>query len=279
MTIGSPITPFKYYTSTPLYDGCPGITSMIKVGVINKYSQVCKKKEKKTKQNKTKQKTSGFVVIPPPQGFPKLFINNWFPSCISAQMAGNRRSGTDLIRSNKKGLRHGRFCSFQCFKIWPDCLNFKHWPILSSASGALLIFTVKSTLNYTRVLTAIKKKKKKKSINYTQIRRRCMRHLIRTYAVWELIYQIWDRQTVLIKTKKKRKKTGAFKRCILLSLSVKRPLISWTAPGCLQSQCIHTCHTNGLIIRLPLLMIRINRLFTAQRSVKCWFFDNVWIMT
>ena len=37
----------------------------------------------------------------------------------------------------------------------------------------------------------------------------------------------------------------------------------------LQSQCIHTCHTNGLIIRLPLLMIRVNRLFTAQRSVKC----------
>ena len=37
----------------------------------------------------------------------------------------------------------------------------------------------------------------------------------------------------------------------------------------LQSQCIHTCHTNELIIRLPLLMIRVNRLFTAQRSVKC----------
>ena len=40
---------------------------------------------------------------------------------------------------------------------------------------------------------------------------------------------------MLIKTKKKRKKTGAFKRCILLSLSVKRPLIfldTPTAPGC-----------------------------------------------
>ena len=97
-----------------------------------------------------------------------------------------------------------------------------------------------------------------------------------------IIYQIWDRQTVLIKTKKKRKKTGAFKRCILLSLSVKRPLIFWTRRlhlDVLQSQCIHTCHTNGLIIRLPLLMICVNRLFTAQRSVKCWFFDNVWIMT
>ena len=98
----------------------------------------------------------------------------------------------------------------------------------------------------------------------------------------EFIYRIWDRQTLLIKTKKKRKKTGAFKRCILLSLSVKRPLIFWTRRlhlDVLQSQCIHTCHTNGLIIRLPLLMIRVNRLFTAQRSVKCWFFDNVWIMT
>ena len=42
-----------------------------------------------------------------------------------------------------------------------------------------------------------------------------------------------------------------------------------TAPGVLQSQCIHTCHTNGFIIRLPLLMIRVNRLFTAQRTVKC----------
>ena len=40
---------------------------------------------------------------------------------------------------------------------------------------------------------------------------------------------------MLIETKKKRKKTGAFKRCILLSLSVKRPLIfldTLTAPGC-----------------------------------------------
>ena len=144
----------------------------------------------------------------------------------------------DLIRSNKKGLRHGRFCSFQCFKIWSDCLDFKHWPILSSASGALLIFTVKSTLNYTCVLrqsttTTKKKKKKKEAINNTQIRSRCMRHLIWTYTVWEFIYQIWDRQTVLIKTKKKRKKTGAFKRCILLSLSKATfdLLDTPTAPG------------------------------------------------
>ena len=125
-------------------------------------------------------------------------------------------------------------------------------------------------------------KNKKEAISNTQIRRRCMRHLIRKYTVWEFIYRIWDRQTVLIKTKKKRKKTGVFKQCILLWLSVKRPLIFWTRRlhlDVLQSQFIHTCHTNGLIIRLPLLMIRVNRLFTAQRSVKCWFFDNVWIMT
>ena len=77
---------------------------------------------------------------------------------------------------------------------------------------------------------------------------------------------------MLIKTEKKRKKTGAFKQYILLSLSVKATfdlLHTPTAPDGLQSQCIHTCHTNGLIIRLPLLMIRANRLFTAQRSVKC----------
>ena len=50
---------------------------------------------------------------------------------------------------------------------------------------------------------------------------------------------------MLIKTKKKRKKTGVFKRCILLSLPVKATfdlLDTPTAPGVLQSQCIHTSH-------------------------------------
>ena len=137
-------------------------------------------------------------------------------------------------------------------------------PILSSASGALLIFTMKSTLNYTHVLST--KKKKKEAINNTQIRRRCMRHLIRTYTVWELIYQIWDRQTVLIKTKKKRKKTDAFKRCILLSLSVKRPLM--TAPGCFAvSVYPHLSHKR--INYQTTVTDDVNRLFTAQRSVKC----------
>ena len=142
---------------------------MIKAGVINKYSQVCKKKEKKKKKKKKRKKKKKTVLLlfPPPQGFPKLFINNWFPSCISMKTAGKqeRRNVTtfmDLIRSNKKGLRHGRFCSFQCFKIWSDCLNFKHWPILPSASGALLIFYCEIYLELYSRVTAINKKKKKK---------------------------------------------------------------------------------------------------------------------
>ena len=52
---------------------------------------------------------------------------------------------------------------------------------------------------------------------------------------------------MLIKAKKKRKKTGAFKRCILLPLSVKATfdlLDTLVAPDVLQSQCIHMCHTN-----------------------------------
>ena len=123
---------------------------------------------------------------------------------------------------------------------------------------------MKSTLNYTCVLPPStkkkRKKKKKEAYNKTQIRSCCMRHLIRTYTVWELINQIWDRQTVLIKTKKKRKKTEAFKQCFLLSVSVGIKvtfdlLDTPTAPDVLQSQCIHTCHTNGFIIRLLLLMI------------------------
>ena len=133
----------------------------------------------------------------------------------------------DLIRSNKKGLRHGQFCSFQGFKIWPDCLNFKHWPILSSASGVLLIFTVKSTLNYTRVLR-LSTKKRKEAINNTQIRHHCMRHLIRTYTVWELIYQIWDRQTVLINTKRRGRKRVRSSDAFFYHSQLKRPLIFWT---------------------------------------------------
>ena len=82
--------------------------------------------------------------------------------------------------------------------------------------------------------------------------------------------------------KKEKEENGCVQAVHSFIILIKRPLIFWTRRlhlDVLQSQCIHTCHTNGLIIRLPLLMIRVNRLFTAQRSVKCWFFDNVWIMT
>ena len=53
---------------------------------------------------------------------------------------------------------------------------------------------------------------------------------------------------MLIKTKKKRKETGAFKLCILLSLSVKATfdlLDTLTAPDVLQSHVSHkqiTCN-------------------------------------
>ena len=66
---------------------------------------------------------------------------------------------------------------------------------------------------------AVKKKKEKKANNMTQVRCHCMRRLIKTYTVWELINKSGTNklQTVLKKKKKKKKKkkTGAFKRCIL----------------------------------------------------------------
>ena len=80
-----------------------------------------------------------------------------------------------------------------------------------------------------------------------------MRRLIRTYTVWELIYQIWDQQNAnrveqKKKTKKKRRikqvcSSGAFFNHSQLEL--KRPfdlLDTPTAPGVLQSQCIHMSH-------------------------------------
>ena len=124
------------------------------------------------------------------------------------------------------------------FSMFQDLIRLKHWSILL----AQVVHYLFLPWNLPWIILAWygnqqKKNKRKKNnkINNTQIRRRCMRHLIRTYTVWEFIYRIWDRQTVLIKTKKKRKKTGAFKQCIILSLSVKRPLIvldTPTAPGC-----------------------------------------------
>ena len=131
---------------------------MINAGVINKYSQVCKKKERKKKGRFCCYFHLRRVFLNYKQLIPILCKHG----DGGKQERRNETTFMDLIRSNKKSLRHGRFCSFQCFKIWPDCLNFKHWPILPSASGALLIFTVKSTLDYTRVLRQSTKKKKKK---------------------------------------------------------------------------------------------------------------------
>ena len=121
----------------------------------------------------------------------------------------------------------------------------------------------------------------KKTISNTQIRRRCMRHLIRMYTVLEFIYRIWDRQTVLIQKKKEEEENGcvqAVHSFITLSKATFDLLDTPTAPGCF-AVSVYSHVSHKWIIRLPLLMIRVNRLFTAQRSVKCWFFDNVWIMT
>ena len=108
-----------------------------------------------------------------------------------------------------------------------------------------------------------------------------MQRLIRTYTVWELIYQIWDQQNAnrVEQKKKKKKKTEEENRyvqvvhsLIALRVTIKATfdlLDTWTAPGVLQLQCIHTCHTYRLIIRLLSLIIRVNCLFTAKRTVKC----------
>ena len=96
-------------------------------------------------------------------------------------------------------------------------------------------------------------------------------------------YHIRDHQTANRVEQNNKKKKEEENRCVFNhSVGIKATfdlLDTPTAPGVLQSPCIHTCHTNGLIIRLPSLMILVNRLFTAKRTVKCWFSDYVWIMT
>ena len=74
---------------------------MIKAGVINKYSQVCKKKRKKTKQKKQKKKTV-LLLFPPPQGFPKLIPVLYKREDGGKQERRNETTFMDLIRSNKK---------------------------------------------------------------------------------------------------------------------------------------------------------------------------------
>ena len=81
-----------------------------------------------------------------------------------------------------------------------------------------------------------------------------MRRLIRTYTVWELIYQIWDQQnTNHVEQKKNNKKKPRRRQQVRSSgaffnhsqLGLKRPfdlLDMPTAPGVLQSQCMHVSH-------------------------------------
>ena len=129
---------------------------MIKAGVINKYSQVCKKKEKNNR------KMDDFVVI--------SLVNNWFPSlCVRAKTVGNRRVGTKRCLWTYSGLikeacATGAFAVFSVPRSDQTAYILSTDQSLSSASGALLIFIVKSTLNYTRMLRPSKKKKKKQTI-------------------------------------------------------------------------------------------------------------------
>ena len=145
---------------------------------------------------------------------------------------------------------------------------------MSSASGALLIFYREIYLELYSRVTAVNNNNKKR------------------------INQLYPDQTPLYATsdqdvhglginlsnlgptnrvdqnKKEEEENGcvqAVHSFITLSKATFDLLDTPTAPvlDVLQSQCIHTCHTNGLIIRLPLLMICVNCLFTAQRSLKC----------
>ena len=107
-----------------LLNNTPQLRYMTEVRVQQAWSKLASSintvryvKRKKKKQKQKKEKTV-LLLFPPPQGFPKLFINNWFPVLYKREDGGKqeRRNETtfmDLIRSNKKGLRHGRFCSFQ----------------------------------------------------------------------------------------------------------------------------------------------------------------------
>ena len=75
--------------------------------------------------------------------------------------------------------------------------------------------------------------------------------------VWELIYLTLDRQTVGMSKRSKVALTESDKRMHRLNAPfffLFFFVLINTAPDVLHSQCIHTCQTNGLIIRLPLLM-------------------------
>ena len=130
---------------------------------------------------------------------------------------------------------------------------------------------MKSTLNYTRVLRQSTKKRKRISQLYPD---QTLLYATSDQDVHGLGINLSDLGPTnrVDQNKKKEEENGcgqAVHSFITLNKATFDLLDMPTAPRFLQSQCIHTCHTNGLIIRLPLLMIRVNRLFTAQRSVKC----------
>ena len=63
---------------------------MIKAGVINKYSQGCKKKEKKKKNNNKKKTKNGFVVISPSAGFYKTIFKQLIPVLYKREDGGKQ---------------------------------------------------------------------------------------------------------------------------------------------------------------------------------------------
>ena len=141
---------------------------------------------------------------------------------------------------------------------------------MPSASGALLIFTVKSTLNYTRVLRQSTKKKKRSNQLYPD---QTPLYATSDQDVHGLgIYLSNLGPTNRVDQNKKEEEKGcvqAVHSFITLSKATFGLLDTPTAPGCFAvSVYSHVSHKR-IIIRLPLLMIRVNRLFTAQRSVKC----------
>ena len=81
---------------------------MIKAGVINKYSQECKKKEKKKK--KKKKKKNGFVVISTSAGFSYTIYKELIPVLYKREDGGkqerqNETTFMDLIMSNRPAPR------------------------------------------------------------------------------------------------------------------------------------------------------------------------------
>ena len=216
-----------------------------------RYVKRNKKKRKNKKKKKKKKRKNGFVVISTSAGFSKAIYKQLIPALYKREDGGKqeRRNETtfmDLIRSNKKGLRHGRFCSFQCFKIWSDCLNFKHWPILSSASGALLIFTV--NLPWIKLACYGNQQQQKKK-----------KETIKKHRSDAVVCDIWSGRTRFgnsfiesgtdkpcwSKQKRGRKLVRSSSAFVHHSHAVKRPLIFWTRRlhlDVLQSQCIHTSH-------------------------------------